>query len=1044
MYDMNYIPLDRQFSPVPENRGEAESNEFLSNWGYFKHNSWEELEQEFRCVILAEAGAGKTEEFRHHAKELERNGKLAFYIRIEDITDDFYSAFEIGTEDQFQEWLLSLEEAWFFLDSVDEARLDNPRALEIAMRRFSSIISKDNAHRAHIYISSRPYAWRPTEDRALLDNILKISDKRQGESDEGHQANPGSALAIYSMLPLDQERIRAFCMVRSVNEVDRLLQEIERSNLWGLAERPFDLEGILAKWESDDSLGGRLDLLLHNITKRLSDEHNTDRTQRQPLNLGLAIEGARRLSAAVILTDKAGINVPDATPSKPGIDAEEVLNDWEPQPVRALLERGVFNDVIYGAVRFRHREVRELLAAEWFNELLKSGNGRHSVEALFFREQYEEKIISPRLRPILPWLILFDAEICERSLKLHPEIAIEGGDPSRLPLTVRKKILDDIIRKIVSNEISRSARDNKAIARIANQDLAEKTQELIKEYCNNDDAIFFLGRLVWQGKMSKCTKLLFDIAADNSREIYARIASTRAVMSCGSSKQKQALWKNINEIDSLIPRELLAGLVEGAVSDTNNVDLLLISLGKLPPKGQFHADRLGSSLDNFVDRLAIAGEQQVLEQFLDGAHSYLEKPPFVEKRDCRISAEHVWLLSSAARVVEKLIEVRSPVALDKTALSILQMIPSLRYWRDDDLNIDKERLNTLVRDWPNLNDTLYWSSVDQARSALFEKSKESLTSDWAVSWPGHFWYFGIDDMTRLLGYLNSRQLQDDKLVALSTAFRIYIQSDKQIHILNAIQDAIAGNPVLEQQLDLHLNPPVSELSLKYDKEHKEFLRQQEIKKEQEKQNTDIWINELKNNPDRISNSPDLNPGEITKNHVWLMSELQNQPFNYSGFAHWEALTPDFGPDVARAYRDSAVNHWLQYTPTLRSEGAENKTIPYSLIFGLAGLEIEANENSEFPDNLDESQIQHALRYITWELNGFPGWLERMYRAFPDEVVKAVKKELLWELENTNPNEAEHYILYDLAFHAPWLHTAIAPLILEWAESNPSRIKSNKH
>jgi hypothetical protein len=82
------------------------------------------------------------------------------------------------------------------------------------------------------------------------------------------------------------------------------------------------------------------------------------------------------------LTGQAGINVPDIAPTKPGIDAEAILADWEPQDVRALLERGIFNDIIYGAVRFRHRDVRELLAAEWFDELLKSGNSRHSIESL--------------------------------------------------------------------------------------------------------------------------------------------------------------------------------------------------------------------------------------------------------------------------------------------------------------------------------------------------------------------------------------------------------------------------------------------------------------------------------------------------------------------------------------------------------------------------------------------------------------------------------------------------------------------------------------
>ncbi len=95
------------------------------------------MDHEFRCVILAEAGAGKTEEFRRRASALASQGKPAFFIRIEDIEADFYEAFEIGEEAQFQSWLQSTGEAWFYLDSVDEARLENPRTFEKALRRFT-------------------------------------------------------------------------------------------------------------------------------------------------------------------------------------------------------------------------------------------------------------------------------------------------------------------------------------------------------------------------------------------------------------------------------------------------------------------------------------------------------------------------------------------------------------------------------------------------------------------------------------------------------------------------------------------------------------------------------------------------------------------------------------------------------------------------------------------------------------------------------------------------------------------------------------------
>ncbi len=1041
----SYISLVRQFSPVPKNQEDVESDEILSVWGHIKPKTWDDIDREYRCVILAEAGAGKTEELRQRASVLASQGKPSFFIRIEDIEADFYNAFEIGEEAQFQSWLQSTGEAWFFLDSVDEARLENPRTFEKAMRRFAKGIEK-GVHRAHIYLSGRPYAWRPREDRRLLDVILFLVAPEEGEGDEeAQQTEPESALTIYTMCPLDDERIRRFCVARKVIDTDRLLHEIERANLWSLAERPFDLEGILAKWAEDNALGGRLELLRHNIDKRLHDDHNSDRAQRQPLNLEQAREGARRLAAAIVLTGQAGLNVPDNTPAKPGINAESVLSDWNPKDVHALLERGIFNDIIYGAVRFRHRDVRELLAAEWFDGLLKSGNSRYSVESLLFREQYGEKIVTPRLRPILPWLILFDDEICRKALDIHPEIAVEGGDPSQLALLERQRILADIVRRIVSDEDARSVRDNSAISKIANPDLSEDTLQLINEYADNDDAIFFLGRLVWQGEMASCVAPFGAIAVDSSRGIYARRASVRAVMTCGSVEQKQSLWKNLNENDTQIPRELLVELVEETEPDYHNVEHLLSSLGKSPSYERFKVTGLGHSLHQFVERLPVVDDQRAISQLLDGFHNYLDRPSYIERRECRVSKEYAWLLSPAIYAIERLSEVQSSVVVGKMALSIMLMVPAVRYWRDTDLSENKGNLQVLVPGWPELNDALYWASIEQARAANMAKSSEPLIDDWSISWLGHFWNFDTDSLPRLLGYVRSRALQDDRLVALSTAIRVYIQADKPASILNSLQDSVADESALQHQLDIQLNPLVSETMQKQDEKHAEYLKKRGEDEEREKQNRDIWIAELRANPDRVRNPSNLKPDEWTGDQKHLLYELLGKGLatSRSDGANWQALNPDFNEAIALAYRDAAVKHWRHYLPTLRSEGIQSDGRPHQLIFAMAGLEIESTENPEFPGNLDEAQVRHALRYITWELNGFPSWFELMYQAFPALVEEAATKELLWELENTAPEVPTHYILHDLVYHSPWLHVSMAPGILKWIRANPTRINANR-
>jgi hypothetical protein len=240
----------------------------------------------------------------------------------------------------------------------------------------------------------------------------------------------------------------------------------------------------------------------------------------------------------------------------------------------------------------------------------------------------------------LPWLILFDDEIRRKALQIHPEIAVEGGDPSCLPLAERQRILADIIQRIISDQDDRSARDNSAIARIANLDLSNDTHQLINTYGDNDDAIFFLGRLVWQGEMASCVASLVPIAADGSRGIYARIASARAVMTCGAAEQKQSLWQQLIDGDDTIPRELLAELVEEAKSDNEIVEKLVIALGKLPPYERFETNGLVGALHGFVEGLPIADDQQAITHFIRGLHAYLEQPPYVERRECHVSKEY--------------------------------------------------------------------------------------------------------------------------------------------------------------------------------------------------------------------------------------------------------------------------------------------------------------------------------------------------------------------------------------------------------------------
>jgi hypothetical protein len=145
-----------------------------------------------------------------------------------------------------------------------------------------------------------------------------------------------------------------------------------------------------------------------------------------------------------------------------------------------------------------------------------------------------------------------------------------------------------------------------------------------------------------------------------------------------------------------------------------------------------------------------------------------------------------------------------------------------------------------------------------------------------------------------------------------------------------------------------------------------------------------------------------------------------------------------------AYRTAAISHWRKYLPGLRSEGDQTRVHTYSLSFAKAGLEIEAAETESFPNSLTEADARHALRYITWQMEGLPSWLEQLHRVFPDLVKEAVLKELVWELENAKPETPMHYILSPLVYHGRWLHGALAPDLLQWVAANPTALGNNRN
>lgn len=1045
----DHVQLDRTFSPLHATDKDVEDHEIAALVGGRKPIDWAGVENCHRAVILAGAGIGKTHEMKRRAEGKVEAGNAAFFIRIEDIDEDFELSFEVGDHQTFDAWLSSSDEAWFYLDSIDEARLLYPRKFEKAIRRFANKI-KAAQHRAHIVISSRPYAWRSHSDHVMVQQHLPHTRPRAKvveavdaddfieevlEQVEDPSEEKGG-LRVFVLNDLTETDINAFAESRGVADAEMLVQNIQRRNLFAVAVRPFDLESIIEKWKQDGELGSRFDFLRIGIDKRLS-EINPDRDRQQPLNRERARAGARRLAAAVVFSGKSGIRVPDARIQLDGVDAAAVLSDWRPDDLHALLERGIFDDVIYGKVRFRHREVRELLTAEWLAELLRAGNSRRAIESLIFREKYGHTFIAPKLRPILPWLILLDENIRRKALALCPEIVAEGGDPSRLPLEERRQRLQEIVARIAEDVGSRSASDNDAISRIAEPDLSDDVLRLIDEHRETDSALFFLARLVWQGEMTACVRRMAEIAVDHSRDRYSRIAAVRAVATAGTNEDLDAIWDRILSDAKLVDRRLAAELLRNASSDRGSIDRFLAMIERLEPYERFQTTGLSDAIHSFLEGfdVELADDQHELARLIEALNENLSREPHRDGGGERISREQSWLLCAAAHGVERLVGVRSPHALGAGAVAILHKVSSARFWHDVELSDHAKRLQEVVPDWPELNDTVFWSAVSDERTRREGTSGARLPNPFRAL-HHDFCRYRDTDFDRVLTFIPNRELDDDKLVAVTLAYGLMKDFELPEEALCRLRSAAETNPSLAEHLEGLMNCKPTKEQRALDERFAKARRKRERKSAVAAERRRRWIEGLRADPSRVLRSESVDPGQMTYNQLYLLEATQNDNGNRWQGDNWRSLISTFGEGVATSYRDAAIEHWRHYSPALASEGVDTSRVPSVLIFGLAGLEMEAEQVAEFPTHLSDDELRLAMRYVPRELNGFPTWVEKAFHYRPEVVVNAMLQELSWDLGREEAPRP--YMLQDIVYDAPWLHAHIADWIIGWLEGNSTR------
>jgi hypothetical protein len=650
---MDYVELNRSFAVIGKDEepnldiGRVLGRK-VAGW-----LDWRELLPHWRVVLLAEAASGKTREFRHQAETLTAQGKAAFFARIENLADEgIEAALDPPQPEVFERWREggADAEAWFFLDSVDEARLRS-KHLDRALLSFVRGVGP-GLDRARVYVSCRVSDWKVQEDRETVERLLPVPTKAIPPApvsrdaallapilEERHQTSASTtdkaaeskqdALLVVQLVPLGAEQRRTLAAAVGVEQPDAFGRQIERSGLDTLADRPGDLLDLAGYWKTNGRFGSLAEMTEHSVSTKLAerDAHRPDSSHLAPAE---ARQGAERLAAALTLGKSWTVRVPghdpDPAPVAEALDAAAILPEWSDAERNALLRRGVFAPSTYGRVRFHHRGTQEYLAGRWLARVLRAGCPLNAVWDLLFAERYGVRTLVPSLHAVAAWLAVDSPDLREEILKREPLVLLRHGDPRSLPLQTKERLLLAYAERHAAGDISDDRFDYRGLGLLAAPELGPALRESWSVNRRDEFHIDLLV-LIREGAISTCADLARGVALDQTANESVRVLALQALAACDDAEGLAAAARWLMSNPDRAGRRLGPGFATVLFPRHLSVAELLALIESAPEETSDSYDGFGPVL---MDLWRACPNVNVRERLLAGLADLVLAPPLVD------------------------------------------------------------------------------------------------------------------------------------------------------------------------------------------------------------------------------------------------------------------------------------------------------------------------------------------------------------------------------------------------------------------------------
>jgi hypothetical protein len=1019
---MTFVALDRRFIVWNEKDPDAPmrlSFRELREEG----QTWEKLIAHRRVVVLAEAGSGKTEEMRAQARALSAKGIFAFHAALEDVArnglDDALSA----ERERLEAWRNSDQPGHFFIDSIDETKLEGIR-LEVALRKIANGIRRA-PRRAYIVLSGRISDWEFRADLARFQELLRVPADPQLPAPPSSDAllvnalrgeprgrrvaasTPGEDPVVVLMQPFDEKRVRLFARGKGVSDTDALIEAIERADLWTFARRPLDLEWMVEYWHAHGQFGSLEAMLEASLRERIQ-ESNPQHRLNDSISPEKAMAALKRVGATLTFGRADKIVIPDTAielaPASQAMRLNQILPDWIPGELRRLLGRAVFDPSTLGTVRLHNDNeglVRSYLSAKWLQTRRQSGAPISAILDLLFCDTYGFSLVRTPMRQTAAWLSLWDSDVAREVIAREPGLLLVEGDPGSLSTATRSHLLKRIIVEMAQTGERLGYVPEETLRRFSTAELGPSVRELWAQFGSIEGCRVLLLRIIGLGILKDCADLAASAVFGSFSDDMTRILAGRALVAVSDAATLDRYATYIRVQASEIPNRVLWEAIDQLFGRGLSVEDFLNIVSDMDEKGRNSTLGLDYYGTRCVKRLTKRFE---LDRFLQGI-ARVASDSGDDDEDARKPGKESDLSLLAVTALSLMGRV-GPEEMPPCVMDVALRIRAAKRYRQSDEQ-SRDLVASLIAT-PARRRLAFWFVADKyANHPLL--SGRPLDSVWAMGILG--WNPGLQptDLEWILSDALTRPSHAQTQLALDAAMEIWRNDGKSEALLQRIRAIADQDPSLVAVIDRFLVPRVPS---RHETEHQEAMaRLQAEHAERDAARQKSWaefIQNLRKAPNQLHSLPAPTKEQVDS-RLYYLWELLSSMDGQSRYAIDDVrlVEPILGAELTAAFQDALITFWRQWDPTLESDRApeQRNVISKFDCMGICGVTLEANVNPEWPSNLTTTEVRRAAQLGTLELNGFPSWMTKLAIEWPAEVGEVLLHEIVAEVES--PSATPH-------------------------------------